>query len=145
MILPDLNLLLYAYNAHLPQHAAAHQWWTSVIDGDELIGFPYEITFGFVRIATHQRLGFAAIDLKTARSTVESWLDLPQARILTPSPNHWRIILDLMESAQASGTVLSDAVLAGYAIENRAILYSNDADFSRFKRLKWVNPLATQS
>lgn len=145
MILPDLNLLLYAYNPYVPQHAAAHQWWTSVVNDDELIGLPYEITFGFVRIATNQRLGTAAIDLKTARSTVESWLDLPQVRILTPSPNHWRNVLDLMESAQASGAVFSDAVIAGYAIDHRATLCSNDADFSRFKGLKWLNPLAPQA
>lgn len=35
-----------------------------------------------------------------------------------------------------------DAVIAGYAIENRATLCSNGADFSRFKGLKWFNPLA---
>jgi len=27
MILPDLNLLLYAYNPHMPQHDAARRWW----------------------------------------------------------------------------------------------------------------------
>ena len=26
MILPDLNLLLYAYNPHMPQHDTARRW-----------------------------------------------------------------------------------------------------------------------
>lgn len=46
-----------------------------------------------------------------------------------------------MTSAMASGAILSDAILAAYAIENRATLYTNDGDFSRFPELKWKNPL----
>jgi len=141
MILPDLSLLLYAYNSHAPQYEKAHQWWTSVVNGSELIGLPHEILFGFVRIATHQKLGAAAVELSLARSTVEEWTSLPQSRILLPSPTHWQTVMDLMGAAQASGAVLSDAVLAAYAIENRATLCSNDADFSRFQGLGWENPL----
>lgn len=44
------------------------------------------------------------------------------------------------EGAKASDAVLSDAILAAHAIENRACLCSNDADFSRFPGLNWVNP-----
>lgn len=143
MIIPDINLLLYAYNSHAPQHDCALAWWTSVVNGPELVGLPYEVTFGFVRIATNQRLGNAAVELGTARATVESWLDLPQARVLLPTPNHWQVVMELMAGAQASGALLSDAVLAAYAIENRATLYSNDADFSRFAKLQWQNPLAS--
>ncbi len=40
-----------------------------------------------------------------------------------------------------SGLLISDAVLASYAIENRAVLHTNDADFSRFPALSWRNPL----
>lgn len=37
-----------------------------------------------------------------------------------------------MERSQCSGALASDASLAVYAIVNRAILCSNDADFARF-------------
>lgn len=141
MILPDLNLLLYAYNPRATQHVAAHAWWTEVVNGTELIGLPHEVSLGFVRIATNRRLGAVAVDLATARATVESWLDLPHVRVLLPGPAHFRQVLDLMAAAQASGAVLSDAVLAAHAIENRATLCSNDADFSRFPGLQWENPL----
>jgi hypothetical protein len=46
MILPDLNLLLYAYNPHMPQHGAARHWWEKAMNGDELIGLPSEVVFG---------------------------------------------------------------------------------------------------
>ncbi len=113
-----------------------------MVAGTELLGLPHEVTFGFVRIATNRRLGEAAIGLSEARTTVESWLSLPQARVLLPTSNHWELVMDLMTEAQASGGLLSDAVLAAYAIENRATLNTNDADFGRFgKRLAWTNPL----
>lgn len=141
MILPDLNLLLYSYNPFAAQHAAALKWWEEVINGEELIALPHEISFGFIRIATNARLGEAAVSLSEARAVVDSWLNLPQSRIVLPDDDHFRRTMKLMEGANASGSVLSDAVLASYAIANRAVLHSNDADFSRFPGLKWTNPL----
>lgn len=142
MILPDLNLLLYAYNPHVPQHPKAAAWWTSLLNGDELIGLPNEICLGFVRIATNARLGAAAVPMAQAAAVVQQWIDLPQARILLPGPGHFKQVMDLMTGAMGSGALVSDAALAAYAIQNRATLHSNDADFSRFAGLSWKNPLA---
>jgi len=141
MIVPDLNLLLYAYNGHMPQHPVAKEWWEAAMNGDELIGLPYEVSFGFVRIATNTRLGGAAIPLRQARQVVEEWLALQQVRTLTPSSRHFQRVMDLMQAAMATGAALSDAILAAYAIENRARLHTNDSDFARFPELDWVNPL----
>ncbi len=141
MILPDLNLLLYAYNPHVPQHQKAAEWWSGVMKGEELIGLPNEVCLGFVRIATNSRLGAAAVSLSRARAVVAGWLQLPQVRVLVPAPNHFGQVMDLMAGAMGSGALVSDAVLAAYAIQNRATLYSNDADFSRFAGLTWRNPL----
>ena len=141
MILPDLNLLLYAYNPHVVQYQKASKWWGESINGEELIGFPHEVLFGFVRIATNPKLGEAAVPLVDARNVVESWLALPNAKLLLPSPNHFNRTMQLMEQSMSIGPVLSDAVLAAYAIENRATLYSNDVDFARFPGLDWKNPL----
>lgn len=141
MIIPDLNLLLYAYNPHTPQHRAVRGWWEQAMNGDELIGIPLEIAFGFVRIATHPRLGAARVPLIDARQVVEGWMDLPQARTLVPGALHFNRVMELMTAAMAAGPVLSDAILAAYAIEHRATLFTNDSDFARFPGLMWQNPL----
>ena len=141
MILPDLNLLLYAYNPHVPQHDAARRWWESVMNGDELIGLPFEVAFGFIRVATNPRLGAARVALADARRVVEGWLELPQTRTLTPRALHFTRVMDLMTAAMAAGPVLSDAILAAYAIQCQAKLFTNDGDFSRFPGLDWANPL----
>jgi toxin-antitoxin system PIN domain toxin len=141
MILPDLNLLLYAYNPHVQQHTAAFSWWEAALNGDELIGLPHEILFGFIRIATNKKLGAASVTMEKAKETVDVWVNLPQSKILLPDPAHYERVLKLMMDAQATGPILSDAILASYAICNRATLYSNDTDFARFRELKWTNPL----
>ncbi len=141
MILPDINLLLYAYNPHVPQHAKAAAWWEAALNDEEIIGLPNEVALGFVRIATHPRLGRATIPLDRAREVVETWLGLPNVRVLAPAPDHFARVMDLLAAAMASGAVLSDAVLAAYAIANRAVLHTNDADFARFPGLEWSNPL----
>ncbi len=141
MILPDINLLLYAYNPYASQHEAASRWWESVMNGDELIGLPHEVTLGFARIATNPRLGAAAVPVDSARQVVETWLALPIVRILTPPVDHFAKVMALVTQAMGSGSLISDAALASYAIENRAVLHTNDADFSRFPGLNWRNPL----
>lgn len=141
MIVPDLNLLLYAYNPHVPQHRKAADWWEKTMNAGELIGLPNEVCFGFVRIATNSRIGAAAVTLDQAREVVNNWINLPQARILLPGPHHFEQVMELMAATMGSGDLLSDAVLAAYAIQNRATLCSNDGDFARFAGLTWRNPL----
>ncbi len=145
MILPDINLLLYAYNPHVPQHGASSRWWEEAMNGSELIGLPNEVTLGFVRIATNPRMGAAAVTVDRAWQVVETWLALPVVRILTPTADHFAKVMTLVTQAMGSGTLVSDAALACYAIENRAVLHTNDADFSRFPALKWRNPLLSSS
>ena len=141
MILPDLNVLLYAYNHHAPQHRQARAWWEAAMNADELIALPHEVLFGFIRIATNPRMGAAGVSLDQAQAVVEVWTDLPQARIITPTAGHFARVLDLMSRAMARGAVLSDAIFASYAIEHRARLCTSDADFARFPGLDWTNPL----
>lgn len=142
MILPDVNLLLFAYNPHSDSHVAAKNWWQSVVDGEELIGLVYEVLFGFVRIASNPRLGAGSLEVEVAEETVGQWINLPNARILRPDAAHFARAVNLLKVAGGRGALLSDAVLASYAIANRARLYSSDDDFARFPDVEWVNPIA---
>jgi hypothetical protein len=62
-------------------------------------------------------------------------------RVLTedePVALPWVVIL----RSGASGNLTTDAHLAALAIEHGAELCSTDADFARFRRVQWLNPLA---
>ena len=52
MILPDLNLLIYAFNRGAAQHVVARAWWEGVMNGDRPVGLPWAVSLGFVRLMT---------------------------------------------------------------------------------------------
>ena len=61
--------------------------------------------------------------------------------ILEPGERHWPILQGLLRDGQATGPLVMDAVIAALAIENGAVVFSTDRDFSRFPGLEWRNPL----
>ena len=56
MIIPDTNLLVYAYNDANPHHAEARQWWENTVAGNESIGIPWVVSMGFIRLMTNPRV-----------------------------------------------------------------------------------------
>jgi hypothetical protein len=72
---------------------------------------------------------------------VEAWLDRPQVHYVQPGPRHLEIAFRLLRHIGAAANLTIDAQLAALAIEHQAEVHSNDTDFGRFPRLRWVNPL----
>jgi uncharacterized protein len=141
MIVPDINLLLYANIASFPQHQAAHAWLTAILNGDEQLLLPSVSVFGFIRIATNPRVFDRAMSVDEALARVETWLGQPQVHFLAPGPRHTEIAFRLLRELGSAGNLTTDVQLAAHAMENQAELHSNDTDFARFKDLRWVNPL----
>lgn len=142
MILVDANLLLYAEDSLSEHHEAARTWWDGQLSGSEPVGLCWPVLNAFIRIGTNPRLHQRPLMLKEVIERVQSWLDQPCVRILQPTDQHWRIFQQMLQSGKAVGNLVSDAHLAALAAEHNAVLYSTDADFSRFRGLKWRNPLA---
>ena len=142
MIVPDVNILLYAEIAAFPEHAKARAWWVRQLGGANDIGLPPPAVFGFVRLATNPRVFAPALAVDAALTRVEAWLARPHARVLVPGPNHLDIAFRLLRALGAAGNLTTDVQLATFAIENTATLCSNDRDFGRFAGLAWDNPLA---
>jgi toxin-antitoxin system PIN domain toxin len=140
MIIPDINLLLYAYSA-FPFHEAARRWWEGTGERGEEVGFPPPVLFGFVRIATDRRVFLEPMDLPQATGIVEEWLTLPGMRMVRPGPHHVKTAFDLLRAAAFSRDLTTDVQIATYALENRGIVHTVDADFSRFPEVRFVNPL----
>lgn len=141
MIIPDINLLLYAYVSTFPDHLRARRWWEDRMNGSEAVGLVGPVVFGFIRIATNSRVFSPPMTIETATAHVESWLARPAVVFLAPGPRHLEIALGLLRATRATPSLTTDCQLAAFAIENQAELHSNDADFARFSGLRWVNPL----
>jgi uncharacterized protein len=142
MIIPDINLLLYAYFAVFPLHEPARRWWEGLGERGEEVGIPPPVLFGFIRIATDRRVFVPPIDLQNATGIVEEWLSLPGIRVLRPGAHHVKIAFDLLRTAAFSRDLTTDAQIAAYALENRGIVHTADSDFSRFPDVRYIDPLA---
>lgn len=141
MILPDVNLLLHAYNLDSPRHAEAKAWWEEKLSEPAPVGLAWSVVLGYIRIATHPRILASPLPVARACAQVEAWLAQPQVALIHPGGRHAAILFDLLRRLGSGGNLTSDAHLAALAIEHQAELNSTDADFARFPGLRWRNPL----
>jgi toxin-antitoxin system PIN domain toxin len=141
MIIPDINLLLYAYDSSTPFHVKAAEWWQSCLSGTEAVGLPHVVVFGFVRVATHARAFMHPMTPAEAAGHVRSWLEQPPVHVLDPGPDHIRHTLKLLEDLGTAGNLVSDAQMAALALDHDAVLHTADSDFVRVQGLRWFNPM----
>ena len=142
MILPDINLLVYAYNSDAPFHQAAKAWWEECLSGERPVGLPWAAMLGYLRLVTSRSVLVDPFTPAEAIGHVRSWLERPQAQILQPGARHLEVLDSLMQDAQAPKSITTDVHLAALAIEHQAELHSNDGGFAQFAGLRWTNPLA---
>ena len=142
MIVPDVNLLLYAYDKASPVHRATKYWWENLLSGNEPVGLTHPVLFAFVRVGTSARIFEHPMTLSEATGHVNSWLDRGICRVLLPHTNHVQQVLELLASAaSAGGNLVTDAEIASIAISHRAEVHTADRDFQRFPGLKCRYPL----
>ena len=141
MIVPDVNLLLYAYNDEADEHDSAVEWWEGLLNGSERVGIPWAVSIGFVRLMTDRRVVAPPMTTPQAIAHVHEWFDNPHVVPINPGSQHLTNLDRLLEAVGVGGKLVPDAHLAAIAIEYQAELHSNDADFARFPGLRWRNPL----
>jgi toxin-antitoxin system PIN domain toxin len=141
MIVPDINILIYAYDSLSSRHAAAKAFLEKAFQGPEIIGLSPSVILGFVRLLSNPKVVKAPISPPELLKCVQAWLEIPAVRLVTPGYRHFSIMEKLFRESGASGGLTTDIHLAALAIEQKATLVSNDSDFLRFPELKVLNPL----
>jgi hypothetical protein len=141
VIVPDVNLLLYAHMTGFAEHVRARRWWEQLMNGEKEVGLGAPALFGFVRLATSPQVFDRPFEVIEALARVDVWLSRPQVSFALPGPRHLEIAFGLLRELGAAANLTTDVQLAALAIEYQGELHSNDADFGRFPRLRWVNPL----
>ncbi len=142
MIVPDLNLVLYATNSASPWHVEARGWWNSTLRAGTPVGLTWQVILGFVRLTTNAAVFRSPLPPTDSLAVVEAWLDNTNVTIIQPTGRHLAILRELLSAAGRGGNLVSDAHLAALAIEHGAQLHSADNDFAQFAGLDWYNPLA---
>lgn len=141
MIVPDINLLLYAHLTGFAQHARALRWWEDLLNGEKEVGLAAPTVYGFVRLATNRAVFDRPLTVGDALTRIGDWMAVPHMRFALPGPRHLEIAFGLLRELGTAANLTTDVQLAALAIEHQGELHSNDTDFGRFPRLRWVNPL----
>jgi uncharacterized protein len=141
MIVPDLNLLIYAVNEESRHHDDARLWWESVLNGTESVGLPWVALLGFLRLTTSPRVFASPLAPTAAWALIDAWLDQPGCHPIDVGPRHCQVFKTLTIEHGTAGNLTTDAHLAAICIDHNAVLYTADNDFARFTALRWRNPL----
>ena len=140
MIIPDANLLLYAYDEGSLRHEAAQSWWEDLLSSSKPVGLCAPVVFAFIHVGTHSRIYVSPMPLKTALRHVETWFERSNVRFLAFEKMDVPVAMSLLDAAK-NGNMATDAQIAAIALRNRATVHTADNDFSRFPNLSWHNPL----
>lgn len=140
MILPDVNVLVYAFRQDSTQHVAARSWLSATVQGPEAYGMSPQVLASMIRLTTNRRV-FASPDrLEDSLGFAKLLLDPPNCQIIEPGPRHWEIYTDLCRTAKAAGDLTQDAWFAAIAIESACEWITLDRDYARFPGLRWRTP-----
>lgn len=141
MILPDINLLIYAHNEAAPYHEQARSWFENLLNARDPIALPWIVSSGFIRLATHPRVLENPLPVTRAVSIVDEWLVRANVVVIEPGKAFPSLFFGYLKDLGTAGNLTTDATLAALAVEHQAEIHSNDTDFLRFNGLRWSNPL----
>jgi toxin-antitoxin system PIN domain toxin len=143
MIIPDVNLLLYAADRRCLLYDKSREWWQSALRGPEQVGLCAPVVFGFVRLATNPKICGSPLTINQAFAQVDNWMEFPVALWLEPDTSHLDRVKTLLLKLGTGGNLVTDAQIAAYGQQYHATICSADLHFSRFD-VKWLNPLAAR-
>lgn len=141
MILPDVNILIYAFREDLPGHEQYRAWLHARVRALEAFGLSELVLSGALRVLTHPRVLAPPTPLDRALEFVSALRAQPNSVLLHPGPRHWDIFARLCAAAGAKGNLVADAYHAALAIEHGCEWITTDRDFARFPGLRWRHPL----
>lgn len=143
MLLPDVNVLIYAHREDAPEHERYAAWLRAVTSETEPFALSEIVLASFLRIVTNGKIFDPPTPMKTAIAFCQRLVTWPRAVLVIPSRQHWDIFVELCTDVK--GPLVTDAYLAALAIEHGCELVTTDSDFARFRGLRWRHPLGPNS
>jgi toxin-antitoxin system PIN domain toxin len=140
VILPDANVLIYAFRPGGPQHAIANSWLGRVVAGEARFGISRLAMSALVRITTNGRIYPKPSSLADAFRFCDHVLGQPHCEVVEPGERHWGIFERLCRATDTRGPRVTDAWFAALAIEWGCEWVTFDRDYARFPGLKWSMP-----
>ena len=141
MVVPDVNVLVYAFRRDAENHVAYRDWMDGLVNGSAAFGLAELVLSGFLRVVTHPAIFKTPSPMRSALGFVEALRGSAPSVSVVPGPRHFDIFLDLCRLPGSKGNFVPDAYLAALAIESGSEWLTADRGFARFPGLRWRHPL----
>jgi len=142
MVLPDVNILIYAFRKDDQHHAVCNSWLTDVVSGDARFGISPLTLSALVRVTTGFRTYRTPSILAEAFTFCDFITSQPHCQLVEPGERHWDIFRQICIETNTRGGRVTDAWFAALAIEWGCEWVTLDRDYARFPGLKWSMPKA---
>ena len=141
MLLPDVNILVYAHRVDMPGHIPCRDWLGEVLETGERITLPDLVAVGFLRVASNPRAFRQPSTLQDARTVVEAIYASQGFYAANSGPKAIARMLASVPQTPVTGATTTDAYIAAIALEMGATLVTADGGFRRYPGLELLNPL----
>ena len=112
MILPDVNVLIYAFRRDVPQHRVCRPWLAAVVSSDTRFGISPLVLSAVVRITTNPRAFRMPSAIDEAFGFCDDLLRQPHCQVVEPGERHWEIFRRLCTETDIREPRVSDAWFA---------------------------------
>lgn len=141
MLLPDVNICIYAMRRDAEHHSAISAWLSQRLTADEPVGIAELVLSSLVRISTNHRIFEQPSTPEQAMDFCAALRSAPAAVPIRAGPRHWPIFERLIAQTRARANAVPDAYLAALALEQGATWVTRDRGFTRFPGLRIHDPL----
>ena len=140
MILPDVNVLVYAFRTDAVEHELCRDWLLHIVsDGGRYAMSPLALN-AVVRITSNARAFKTPNELGEIFRFCDFLLGRPNCQIVEPGARHWELFKNLCMATKTTGPRVTDAWFAALAIEWGCEWITFERDYARFPGLKWRTP-----
>jgi toxin-antitoxin system PIN domain toxin len=140
MILPDVNVLIYAFRQDASYHSICKPLIEGLVSGDVRFGISPLAVSAVVRITTNPRSYNEPSTLEEAFRYSEYLIGSANCQVVRPGERHWDIFKRLCIETNTRGPRVTDAWYAALAIEWGCEWITLDRDYARFPGLRWRSP-----
>ncbi|MGH9280777.1 MAG: TA system VapC family ribonuclease toxin [Acidimicrobiales bacterium] len=141
IVLPDVNVLVYAFRRESPLHERYAAWLADLLGGANEVGLTEGTLTGFLRIVTNPRIYADPAPTSDALAFVDAVRLARRRRWVGVTDAVWKTFSALVDSdPQVRGNLLPDAWLTALALAHGCRLATADRGFGRFDGLDWFDP-----
>ena len=141
MILPGVNVLVYAARDEAPECARYRAWLEGALAGPEPVALVAPVLAGFLRVVTNPRVFTRPSSLDDALAFGEAVLASPACVAPALSQRLAGVLAEVCRRAGATADRVPHAYLAAIALDLDAELVTADRGFARYEGLRWRHPL----